>query len=121
MAQNISLKIFTPEKTALSRKVYRVVVPYGTTNLTLIEQRAPTSLLLRAGALQILAEDNSVEDLYFIDGGVVDFAQDECKISTQHIIHRSKISRERALELSEAEPHNAEYYQMIAYYIENFG
>ena len=121
MAQNISLKIFTPERTALNRKVYRVVLPYGKTNITLVEKRAPVSLLLNIGALQILAENNTVEDLYFIDGGVVDFAQDECKISTQHIIHRNKINKERALSLCEEEPHNAVFYRMIADYIENFG
>ena len=51
---DISLKIFTPERTALNKKVYRVVLPYGKTNLTLIDERAPTSLLLNKCILQIL-------------------------------------------------------------------
>lgn len=120
MAENITLKIFTPEKTALVKQVYRVVLPYGNTNLTVIDDRAPTSLVLHAGAIDILNEDDSVADTYFIDGGVVDVADNVCKISTRHILHRSAIDVERALELKEKEPENAVFYQMIANYIEAF-
>lgn len=117
MAKNIKLEIFTPEKTALNKDIYRVVLPYGNTNLTIIEDRAPTSLVLHAGPLQILDETNQVEDLYFIDGGVVDAAQNVCKISVRHIIKRQNISIEQALELKQEEPQNAVFYQMIADYL----
>ncbi|MEE6207568.1 MAG: hypothetical protein VZR95_05905 [Alphaproteobacteria bacterium] len=120
MAKNVKLEIYTPEKTALSRNIYRVVLPYGNTNLTIIENRAPTSLVLHAGALQILDENNQIEDLYFIDGGVVDVAQNVCKISVRHILHRHNISVEHALELKQQEPQNAKFYQMIADYISAF-
>ena len=86
MAQNVNLIIYTPEKTALERKVYRVVLPYGNTNLTVLEERAPTSLVLHAGVLQILKEDDSVEAAYFIDSGVADIADNVCKISTAHLL-----------------------------------
>lgn len=120
MAEEISLKIFTPEKTALNKKVYRVVLPYGNTNLTIIKDRAPTSLVLHAGVVQILTEDEKAGDIYFIDGGVVDVADNVCKISVRHIIHDSKISVERAKELQEIEPQNAEFYQMIVTYKQSF-
>ncbi len=113
---DISLKIFTPEKTALNKKVYRVVLPYGKTNLTLIDERAPTSLLLNKGIMQILDTDNKVTTTYFIDGGVVDVAENICKISTLHLIAESAITAEKAAVLKENEPQNAEYYQMIMDY-----
>jgi len=113
MAQNVTLTIFTPEKTALDRKVYRVVLPYGRTNLTVLEDRAPTSLVLHSGLLQILREDDSVEDVYFIDSGVADIADNVCKISTAHLIHHDSMSAEEAKELAEQEPQNAEFYNMI--------
>lgn len=113
MAQNVTLKIFTPEKTALERKVYRVVLPYGNTNLTVLEDRAPTSLVLHAGMLQILREDDGVEDIYFIDSGVADIADNVCQISTAHLIHHDKISAEEAKELAEQEPQNAKFYKEI--------
>ncbi|MBR3675549.1 MAG: hypothetical protein IKN71_00225 [Alphaproteobacteria bacterium] len=120
MAENITLKIFTPERTALNRKVYRVVLPYGNTNLTIVEDRAPTSLVLHDGAMHILNADDSIADTYFLDDGVVDVADNVCKISTRHIIHRSKISLERARQLLEEEPQNESYYQAIINYLENF-
>ncbi|MBQ8481333.1 MAG: hypothetical protein IJ532_02225 [Alphaproteobacteria bacterium] len=113
MAQNVTLKIFTPEKTALERKVYRVVLPYGNINLTVLEDRAPTSLVLHAGMLQILREDDSVEDIYFIDRGVADIADNVCQISTAHLIRYDKISVDEAKELAQQEPQNAEFYTMI--------
>lgn len=121
MAENITLKVWTPEKTAINRKVYRVVLPYGTTDITIIDDRAPTSLVLHDGAMHILNEDNSIADTYFLDDGVVDVADNVCKISTRHIIHRSKISIEHARELLVKEPQNASYYETIINYLENFG
>lgn len=120
MVKNIKLEIFTPEKKALGQNVYRVVLPYGNTNLTIIENRAPTSLVLHAGPLQILDEHNQIEDLYFIDGGVIDVAENVCKISVRYILHRHNISAERAIELAKEEPQNAKFYQMIADYINAF-
>lgn len=113
MAQNVTLTIFTPKKTALNRKVYRVVLPYGNTNLTILEDRAPTSLVLHAGILQILLDDNSVEEAYFIDKGVADIADNECKISTAHLVPYNNISVEEATELAEQEPQNAEFYETV--------
>ncbi len=120
MAQNISLKIFTPDKTALNRKVYRVVLPFGKTNLTLIEGRAPTSLLLNKGVLQILDESYKVTEAYFINGGVVDAAENVCKISTLRLIKTTDITLEKAEELANSEPQNAEFYQMVSHYFKTF-
>ena len=121
MAEKITLKIFTPEKEFLTRKVYRVVLPYGNTGLTIIEDRAPTSLVLHDGAMHILNEDDSIADTYFLDDGVVDVAENVCKISARHIIHKSKVNLERARELLNDEPQNASYYEAIINYLENFG
>ena len=120
MADSIRLKIFTPEKTALDKVVNRVVLPYGKINLTIIPERAPTSLVLHAGPLKILDSENQVTDLYFIDGGVADVAQDLCKISVRHIIRRQDINIQQAAELQKEEPQNAAFYKMIQDYIAAF-
>lgn len=114
MAHNVTLRIFTPEKTAFDRKVYRAVLPYGSTNLTVIEDRAPTSLVLHAGILQILREDDSVEEVYFIDSGVADIAENICTISTAHLIPHNKISIEEAEALAQQEPQNTVFYTMVS-------
>ena len=118
---NLKLEIYTPDKIFLKKDVYRVVLPYGNVNLTIIRDRAPTSLILRTGTLIILNENNETSDIFFIDGGVVDVAQNVCKISVQHIINRQKITLEQALQLQQKEPENAEFYQMITEYIKGFG
>lgn len=118
--KGITLQIYTPDKTALNRKVYRVVLPYGNTNLTIIEGRAPTSLVLHDGPMHILNEDDSIADTYFLDDGVVDVADNVCKISTNHLIHLSAINLETARNLKAGEPQNASYYQAIIDYLENF-
>ena len=120
MAKNITLKIYIPEKTAMDKKVYRVVLPYGKTNLTVIDERAPTSLVIHPGVMQILNEDDSIAEEYFIDGGVVDIANEVCKISTRHLLKKDEINIEKALSLKEQEPHNALFYQTIADYLAAF-
>jgi len=118
MSDDISLKIFTPEKTALNKKVHRVVLPMKKTNLTLIAERAPTSLLLVEGVLQILDENDDIAASYFIDGGIADAAENICKISTPKFLAVSAISKEKALELKQKEPQNAAFYEMIAHYFD---
>lgn len=120
MAENITLKIWTPERTAFNQKVYRVVLPTGATTLTVIEDRAPTSMMIYAGVMQILNPDDSVKDWYFIDKGIADVAQNTCQISTTHLLHHSQINIDKALELKEKEPENAVFYSMIAHYLQAF-
>jgi F-type H+-transporting ATPase subunit epsilon len=113
MSENISLKIFTPDKTALNTKVAAVVLPYGKVNLTVVANRAPTSLMLKAGMLKILDNDGNITDIYFIDGGIADIADNVCTISTPHFIARHKIDMAKALELKNGESDNSSFYQMI--------
>ena len=120
MAENITLQIWTPERTAFNQKVYRVVLPTGKTTLTVIEDRAPTSMMIYAGVMQILNPDDSIKDWYFIDKGVADIAQNVCRISTAHLLHHSRITVDKALELKEKEPENAVFYNMIVLYLQAF-
>ena len=120
MAENVTLKIWTPERTAMNRKVYRVVLPYSDKNLTVIEDRAPTSLVINAGVMQILDEQDNVKDWYFVDSGVADIADNICQISTRHLIEHSHITAEKALQLKEQEPENAVFYDMIHHYLTIF-
>ena len=120
MAEYITLKIWTPEKLAFDQKVYRVVLPTGKNTLTVIENRAPTSLVISAGVLQLLNPDDSVKDWYFVDRGIADIANNECKISTLHLIHHAQIDISGALEMKGKEPENAAFYQKIATYLQIF-
>ena len=120
MNNQITLDIYTPDKKAIHKVIYGVVLPYGKTNLTIINNRAPTSLLLHQGLLKILDENKKIIETYFIDGGVVDVANNICKISTFRIINISDINKEKALELREQEMHNKDFYQMIVNYFDGY-
>lgn len=120
MAKDISLKIYTPEKLAVDKSVYRVVLPDGGQNLTVIKDRAPTSLALIAGVLKILDEHDNVVEAYFVDNGVADIALNECKISTLHLIALDKISESVARSKMESEPESAGYYGMIVKYYTDY-
>ncbi len=119
MVKTIGLKIYTPEKLAFDKKVYRAVLPDGRLNLTVIEDRAPTSLILEAGILQILDESDNVVERFFIDTGVVDIAENECTISTLHFIKVGTISIEKAENMLIEEDQAVDFYQMIISYIKN--
>ena len=121
MAENVTLKIWTPEHTVMNKKVYRVVLPYADKNLTVIEDRAPTSLVITPGVMQILDEGDHVSAWYFIDSGVADIADNVCKISTRHFVEHSHIDADKAAQLKESEPENAVFYDMIMHYLEAFG
>ena len=121
MSKKISLKIYTPEKLALDKEIYRVVLPDDRLNLTVIEDRAPTSLSLEAGVLQILDEADNITEQYFVDTGVVDIAQNICTISTLHLIKTDKISSSKAKEMANSEPQAIKFYNMIGKYFENYG
>lgn len=113
MATEITLQIYTPERTVMNRRVYRVVLPYGRVNLTVMDGRAPTSLVLPAGKIDILAANHQIEASYFIDGGVVDIAENLCKLSTRHIIKTTAITKAQAEEYKQNEPQNEAFYNMI--------
>ena len=117
MSDDITLKIFTPERTFMNKKVHRVVLPYGRVNLTIIKDRAPTSLVLNQGKMDILDENNGIEASYFIDGSVVDVAEDVCTISTGHIIKTTSITAEQAKQKCSNEPQNSKFYAMIAEFL----
>jgi len=120
MAEKIGLKIYTPEKLALDKSVERVLLPDGRLNLTVIADRAPTSLILEAGVLQVMDAEGAVSEQYFVDTGVADIAANTCTISTLHLITTGKISCDEAREMAINEPQSAEFYNMIVHYLENY-
>ena len=116
MDENLILKIFTPQKNVLNRKVYRVVLPYGKVNLTLIKDRAPTSLILQAGAVQILDKNDQVQEVYFIDGGVADIADNVCNLSVTKFLSGKDINRDFAEAESAKDTEESYFYKAIADY-----
>jgi F-type H+-transporting ATPase subunit epsilon len=85
--ENISLKIITPSKVVIKDTlVNKVIIPAYLGDMTILKDRAPSSVLLRDGVLQILDANNNPVDKYFVKGGIADIAQDKCIIASEEII-----------------------------------
>ena len=83
---SINLIITLPHKTLSPEEVNRVVVPAMEGNLTVLRDRAPTTVLLTNGILDVLDEHNDTVKKYFIKGGVANIAANTCTITTEKII-----------------------------------
>ncbi len=80
MAKNILLKISTPSKKILEKSVAKVSIPAFGGDLTILLDRAPSEILLKAGEIKILSEDAKVLETYETTEGIADIAGDTCAI-----------------------------------------
>lgn len=101
----------------------KIVLPAEKGNLTILADRAPTSLLLKSGVIKLLDHDNKLIHHYFISAGVADVAKDICNVSAEIIdsyedisIESAKLNRDNAKTESQRD-----YYQMIVDELEIFG
>jgi len=103
--QSIQLKIVLPHKVLPSKTVARVIVPASKGNLTVIPDRAPTTLMLTNGILNVLSETGESQDKYFIKGGVANIAADECIVMTEKALNLKEIDAQALTGLREEHAH----------------
>lgn len=123
MEKGIIFRISRPYKVYRTAMVNKVVVPAAKGDLTILQDRAPTLVLLRNGMVQILDKANNPTERYFIKGGVADIARDRCAISTEKVVSYDNIDLNKATEKRDAAIYDddKEYYQMIIDYLSTFG
>jgi len=92
---SINLIITLPHKTLAPQAVDKVVLPAVEGNLTVLRDRAPTTVLLVNGILDILDEHNVSVKKYFVKGGVANIAINECVITTEKIIDLEEVNTAR--------------------------
>ena len=94
--ENIKLIIALPHKVLPEVLVSRVILPAVDGNLTVLPERAPTTLLLTDGVLDMWDEDDVSIGKYFIKGGMADIAADTCTVTTEKAIDIKDINTARA-------------------------
>ena len=101
----------------------RVVLPAVEGDLTVLSDRAPTSLLLRDGQVKVLDKENRIEHRYFVKGGIADIAQNVCNVSSEVIDEYNDMTIELAEQKRDAAEKQSEkdYYQMIVDEFRVFG
>lgn len=103
--QSIQLKIVLPHKVLPLKSVARVIVPATKGNLTVIPDRAPTTLMLTNGILNVLSETGESQDKYFVKGGVANIAADECVVMTEKALDLKEIDAQALSALREEHAH----------------
>ena len=116
MSLDISLKIYMPEKVALEKKVYRVVLPYnGGKTITIGKGRAPSIISLEMGEIKVLNEKDEIVDEFYFSGGVADVKKDECSVLTEGVFDKKDLNKEKVLELYQNFP-NPFYKWLVEHY-----
>ena len=94
----ISLTIYLPDKVFTVEQSDKVILPYDKGNLTVINDRAPTVLLLSSGLVQCLDEKNEIKKMWYVNGGLADIANNVCYVATERIIDLQAETKEQLIE-----------------------
>ena len=117
MAKDVNLTIVLPAKIFLQEKVGSVIVPAVRADVDILPNRAPSVFALDFGLLQLLNENGSVKSKYFIQSGMAEVVDNECKVMTQGIISADITAHEAKKRLDMAENEQMKiFYQMILDY-----
>ena len=90
----ISLTICLPDNVYVTEQTDKVVLPIEKGNLTVIQDRAPSIVLLSKGLVQCLNENNQIEKQYFINNGLADIVNNTCSVAAERLIDLQKESLE---------------------------
>ena len=114
---SVQLQLCTPEQLVTDEKVVKVLLPVPEGTLTVIEDKAPTSLMLTLGLVATMDSNNKIIKRWFISGGFADVANNVCKVAADKVVDLDKVN------LSQLEQNTAEdnFYQSISQYLKAFG
>lgn len=93
--ENIRLSVVLPHKVLPETEVAKVMLPAQKGVITILPDRAPTTLLLENGVMSVLNADNTVAKQYFVKGGVANVAADKCTVTTEKMIDFADINTAR--------------------------
>ena len=84
-------------------------------NLTILKDRAPTSIFFQSGVVTVLDNNDKYTDRYFVMSGVADIKDNFCNISSELVIPFENITLAQAKEKEEAAPSESlkSFYNMI--------
>lgn len=117
MAKDVELTIVLPAKTYLQERVGSVIIPAVRADIDILPDRAPSVFALDFGLLQLLNENGSIKNKYFIQSGMAEVVDNKCKIMTQGIIPADISVFDAKKKLDEAEHEQMKiFYQMIIDY-----
>lgn len=114
---SIQFKINLPDRQLPKETAAKVVLPIAQGNLTVIDERAPTMQLLKAGVVALLDEDNQAFKKWFINGGVANIAENKCQIAVEEAIDL----HQQSIEDVEQKAKEHVFYRQVYDYLKAFG
>lgn len=118
MDNEIKLTLVIPSKVYLEEKVASVIIPAVRADVNILPDRAPSVFVLDFGVVQVLDKNGSVKKRYFIESGMADIADNNCRIMTQGIVPYDDMTPHIAKQKVETAENEQErlFYQMILDY-----
>lgn len=118
MGKEVNVSIVLPARTYLQETVASVIVPAIRADIDILPDRAPSIFALDFGLVKLFNQNGTLKDSYFIQPGMAEVANNECKIMTQGVISAKEVSAYDAKKkLAEAESEQMKlFYQMVLDY-----
>lgn len=118
MDNEVKLTLIIPSKVYLEEKCASVIIPAVRADVDILPGRAPSVFVLDFGVVQILDRNGAVKDRYFIQSGMAEIAENNCRLMTQGIVPFSDINPHEAKKKVESAENEQErlFYQMILDY-----
>ncbi len=119
MEKNVHLTVAVPDRVYLEENVASVILPAVRADVNILPDRAPSIFVLDFGVLQILNANGSLKQRYFIQSGVAEIADNNCKVMVQGILPFDDINPHMAKKRVEAAENEQDrlFYQMILDYL----
>ena len=118
MVKEVNVSIILPARTYLQESVASVIIPAIRADVDILPDRAPSVFALDFGLVKLLNQNGTLKDSYFIQPGIAEIVNNECKIMTQGVISAKEVSAYDAKKkLAEAESEQMKlFYQMVLDY-----
>ena len=118
MVSEVNVSIVLPARTYLQEKVAAVIIPAIRADVDILPDRAPSVFALDFGLVKLLNQNGTLKDSYFIQPGMAEIANNECKIMTQGVVSAKEVSvNDVKKKLAEAESEQMKlFYQMVLDY-----
>lgn len=118
MVKEVNVSIILPARTYLQEKVASVILPAIRADVDILPDRAPSIYALDFGLVKLYDQKGTMKDSYFIQPGMAEIVDNECKIMTQGVIPAKEISvHDAKAKLAAAESEQMKlFYQMVLDY-----
>lgn len=114
---SVQLQLCTPEQLLTDEKVVKILLPVPEGTLTVIDDKAPTSLMLTLGLVATMDSNNKILKRWFISGGFADVANNVCKVAADKVVDLAKVDLSQIELLSKED----NFYKSIVQYLKVFG